>query len=52
VLGFVKGVGRIVQEICRRDGYGTDTGGWGVGGSIRDVFFFLITGVYGGGGDP
>jgi len=44
MLGFVTRVGRIVQEICRRNGYGRMFHK----GSIRNVIFFVITGVYGG----
>ena len=41
MLGFVTGVGRIVQEICRRKGYGRL-------GFYPQFLFFVITGVYGG----
>jgi len=44
MLGFVTRVGRIVQEICRRNGCGRMF----YKGFIHNVLFFAITGVYGG----
>jgi len=41
VLGFVTGVGRIVQETRRWNGYGRMF----YGGFIRNVLSFVITGV-------
>jgi len=43
MLGFVTGVGRIVQDICRRNGYGRMF----YKGFTRNVLFFVITGVHG-----
>jgi len=44
VLGFVTGVGMIVQEICRRNGYGRMF----YKGFSPHVPVLVITGVYGG----
>jgi len=44
MLGFVTGVGRIIQEICRRNGYGRMF----CKVFICNVLFFFIRGVYGG----
>jgi len=44
VLGFVTGVGRIVREICRGNGYGRMF----YRGFYPQCLFFVITGVYGG----
>jgi len=43
MLGFVAGVGRIVQEICRRNGYGRMF----YKSLYPQCSFFVITGVYG-----
>jgi len=44
VLDFVSGVGRIVQEICRWNGYGNIF----YKEFYPQCFFFVITGVYEG----
>jgi len=44
VLRFVTGVGRIIQEMSRRNGYGECS----MKVLIPNILLFVITGVYGG----